>query len=153
MKQQYLLLGEIVRPQGIRGEVKVKHYTDDPERFYDLEEVFLKRQEADIAVSCIYLLGKRMGAQGRRFAPCAPTRVLLDLHKNGLLVFGSGSAHHSADRLGDTTLLADHLAHILGRNMQLKDGGFRPDSFFHSHGVLIVHQRLGHVFNQLFHPA
>ena len=46
MKQEYLLLGEIVRPQGIRGEVKVKHYTDDPERFYDLEEVFLKRQEA-----------------------------------------------------------------------------------------------------------
>lgn len=43
MKQQYLLLGEIVRPQGIRGEVKVKHYTDDPERFFELEDVFLKR--------------------------------------------------------------------------------------------------------------
>ena len=43
MKQEYLLLGEIVRPQGIRGEVKVKHYTDDPERFFDLETVFLKR--------------------------------------------------------------------------------------------------------------
>lgn len=46
MKQAYLLLGEIVRPQGIRGEVKVKHYTDDPERFYDLETVFLKRGES-----------------------------------------------------------------------------------------------------------
>ncbi len=45
MKQEYLLLGEIVRPQGIRGEVKVRHYTDDPERFYDLEVVFLKRGE------------------------------------------------------------------------------------------------------------
>ena len=43
MKQEYLLLGEIVRPQGIHGEVKVKHYTDDPERFFDLEDVFLKR--------------------------------------------------------------------------------------------------------------
>ena len=43
MKQEYLLLGEIVRPQGIRGEVKVRHYTDDPERFYDLETVYLKR--------------------------------------------------------------------------------------------------------------
>ena len=42
MKQDYLLLGEIVRPQGIRGEVKVRHYTDDPERFYDLDVVFLK---------------------------------------------------------------------------------------------------------------
>ena len=46
MKQDYLLLGEIVRPQGIRGEVKVRHYTDDPERFYDLETVFLKRGES-----------------------------------------------------------------------------------------------------------
>ena len=45
MKQEYLLLGEIVRPQGIRGEVKVRHYTDDPERFYDLDVVFLKRGE------------------------------------------------------------------------------------------------------------
>ncbi len=43
MKQEYLLLGEIVRPQGIRGEVKVRHYTDDPERFYDLDVVLLKR--------------------------------------------------------------------------------------------------------------
>ena len=46
MKQEYLLLGEIVRPQGIRGEVKVRHYTDDPERFYDLDVVFLKRGES-----------------------------------------------------------------------------------------------------------
>ena len=46
MKQDYLLLGEIVRPQGIRGEVKVRHYTDDPERFYDLDIVFLKRGES-----------------------------------------------------------------------------------------------------------
>ena len=43
MKQEYLLLGEIVRPQGIRGEVKVKHYTDDPYRFEELETVYLKR--------------------------------------------------------------------------------------------------------------
>ena len=46
MKQQYLLMGEIDRPQGIRGEVKVRQYTDDPERFYDLDVVFLKRGES-----------------------------------------------------------------------------------------------------------
>ena len=43
MKQDYLLLGEIVRPQGIRGEVKVKHFTDDPYRFEELETVYMKR--------------------------------------------------------------------------------------------------------------
>lgn len=46
MKQAYLLLGEIVRPQGIRGEVKVRHYTDDPERFFDLETVYRKVGES-----------------------------------------------------------------------------------------------------------
>ena len=46
MKQAYLLLGEIVRPQGIRGEVKLKHFTDDPYRFEDLETVYIKRGQA-----------------------------------------------------------------------------------------------------------
>ncbi|MBE5802174.1 MAG: 16S rRNA processing protein RimM [Clostridiales bacterium] len=41
MKQEHLLIGEITKPQGIRGEVKVRHYTDDPERFYDLEEALM----------------------------------------------------------------------------------------------------------------
>ncbi len=40
MKRPYLLLGEIVRPQGIRGEVKLKHYTDDPARFLELRTAY-----------------------------------------------------------------------------------------------------------------
>lgn len=43
MKHDYLLLGEIVRPQGIRGEVKLKHYTDGPERFLELDTVYRER--------------------------------------------------------------------------------------------------------------
>ena len=39
MLSPHLLIGEIVRPQGIRGEVKVRHYTDDPARFAELETV------------------------------------------------------------------------------------------------------------------
>lgn len=39
----HLLIGEITKPQGIRGEVKVKPITCDPERFYDLEEVFFEK--------------------------------------------------------------------------------------------------------------
>ena len=41
MKQEHLLIGEITKPQGIKGEVKVRHYTDDPDRFYDLESVLV----------------------------------------------------------------------------------------------------------------
>jgi len=43
MISPYLLIGEIVRPQGIRGEVKVRHYTDDPRRFDDLESALIMR--------------------------------------------------------------------------------------------------------------
>ena len=44
MKHDYLLLGEVVRPQGIHGEVKLRHYTDDPERFLDLTIVYRERE-------------------------------------------------------------------------------------------------------------
>ena len=39
MKQTHLLVGEIVRPQGIRGEVKLRHFTDDPYRFEELDAI------------------------------------------------------------------------------------------------------------------
>ena len=39
----HLLIGEVLKPQGIRGEVKVKPVTCDPERFYDLEQVFFEK--------------------------------------------------------------------------------------------------------------
>ncbi|MCL1855028.1 MAG: ribosome maturation factor RimM [Clostridia bacterium] len=45
MLQPYLLIGEIVRPQGIRGEVKVRHYTDDPARFEALTSVLLQEMD------------------------------------------------------------------------------------------------------------
>ncbi len=46
MLAPYLLLGEITRPQGLRGEVKLRHYTDDPSRFEELDTVYLREGEA-----------------------------------------------------------------------------------------------------------
>ena len=40
-----ILIGEILKPQGIRGEVKVKPYTDNADRFYDLKTVFVEENE------------------------------------------------------------------------------------------------------------
>ncbi|MEG2718458.1 MAG: ribosome maturation factor RimM [Clostridia bacterium] len=57
MKQEYLLLGEIVRPQGIRGEVKLRHYTDDPERFLSLNAAYRLEQGNYQSVS---ILGARV---------------------------------------------------------------------------------------------
>ncbi|HBU11902.1 MAG TPA: 16S rRNA processing protein RimM [Clostridiales bacterium] len=39
---EYFELGKIVKPQGIRGEVKVEAYTDDLGRFCGLDFVFFK---------------------------------------------------------------------------------------------------------------
>ena len=46
MLSEYLLIGEVLRPQGVKGQVKVRPDTDDPERFLDLESVFVKQGEA-----------------------------------------------------------------------------------------------------------
>ena len=39
---QYIKIGLITKPQGIKGEVKVEPYTDDVYRFLDLKYIFLK---------------------------------------------------------------------------------------------------------------
>ncbi len=43
MQSEYLLIGEITRPQGVRGEMRVRPYTDDPMRFENLDEVYVQR--------------------------------------------------------------------------------------------------------------
>lgn len=48
MLSTHLMIGEVTRPQGVRGEVKVRPVTCDPERFYDLTYIFLKRGDAYI---------------------------------------------------------------------------------------------------------
>lgn len=54
MLAKYLLIGEIVKPQGVHGQVKVKPYTDDPERFFDLETVYLLKngQYTALGMAC-----------------------------------------------------------------------------------------------------
>ena len=43
MLSQYLMIGEITKPQGVRGEVKVRPCTCDPERFDGLETVYFEK--------------------------------------------------------------------------------------------------------------
>lgn len=45
MSDNYLEIGIITRFQGNKGEVRVKATTDIPERFFDLESVYLKRRD------------------------------------------------------------------------------------------------------------
>ncbi len=48
MKTDYIEIGEIVKPQGIRGEVKLRAMTSDMSRYARLETVYLKEGGAYI---------------------------------------------------------------------------------------------------------
>ena len=43
MLSEYLMIGEITKPQGVRGEVKVRPCTCDPERFEGLDTVYIEK--------------------------------------------------------------------------------------------------------------
>ncbi|MBR5383157.1 MAG: 16S rRNA processing protein RimM [Clostridia bacterium] len=45
MYSEYLSIGEVLKPQGIHGEVKVRPDTDDPARFALLETVFILKND------------------------------------------------------------------------------------------------------------
>jgi 16S rRNA processing protein RimM len=53
MLEPYLLLGTIVKPQGLRGEVKLHHETDDPARFGGITEVYFRRGETYAPVGVV----------------------------------------------------------------------------------------------------
>jgi len=40
---EYFLIGQVLRPQGVRGQVKVRPDTDDPARYKLLDMVYLKK--------------------------------------------------------------------------------------------------------------
>ena len=43
--QEYLLIGEITKPQGVQGELKLRPITCDPSRFENMNYAFLKEGE------------------------------------------------------------------------------------------------------------
>lgn len=47
MKEQFLRIGVITQPHGIKGEVKVFPTTDSPERFLEVENVILRTEKGD----------------------------------------------------------------------------------------------------------
>ena len=44
--QDYLLIGEITKPQGVQGELKVRPITCDPWRFEDMDYAYIKEGES-----------------------------------------------------------------------------------------------------------
>lgn len=48
---EYLVIGQIVAPRGVHGELKVRIETEDPERFYDLQRVYLGEEHRPFEVT------------------------------------------------------------------------------------------------------
>ena len=49
MFSEYLSIGEVLKPQGVRGQVKVRPDTNDPARFSQLQQVYIQQDNAYIA--------------------------------------------------------------------------------------------------------
>ena len=60
MKPAYLLLGEIMRPHGIRGELRVRMMTDYPERIAKLETIYLSAEAEPKTAKPYKVQGMRM---------------------------------------------------------------------------------------------
>ena len=42
---EFLVIGQITKPHGVRGELRVDVTTEEPKRFFDLERVYVARNE------------------------------------------------------------------------------------------------------------
>jgi 16S rRNA processing protein RimM len=62
MGQRLVVIGEIARPHGLRGEMRVTPLTDHPERFADVTECVLWDRARDIRESCRVTGARRQGA-------------------------------------------------------------------------------------------
>ncbi len=56
---RYLLLGEVLRPHGVRGELRVRILTDFPDRIGDLDTVYLASSPDDPNVTAYEVEGIR----------------------------------------------------------------------------------------------
>lgn len=60
LNPKYLLLGEIVRPHGVRGELKMRVMTDYPQRIRELKAVYLSTDPDSARPSRYEVTGLRM---------------------------------------------------------------------------------------------
>lgn len=50
MLSQYLLIGQVLKPQGVYGQVKIRPDTNDPARYLSLQTVYIKDGEQFVAL-------------------------------------------------------------------------------------------------------
>ena len=110
------MLGEILRPHGIRGELRVRLLTDYPERIAKLKTVYLADKPEPTAVTPYPVKGMRMNGD------------------YGLLRLGDIASREEADRLRGLFVLVDmahavpleagefYLYQLIGLKVETEDG-------------------------------
>ena len=102
MLSAYLLIGQVLRPQGIKGLVKVRPDTDDPGRFEDLEAVYIKNGGEYASVSVDEVSVRDDGVYLRLNG--AQTRDEAEKQRNWMLYVDRAHARELAE---DETFICD----------------------------------------------
>lgn len=139
MVDEYLIIGEIARPQGLRGELKIKPYTDDPGRFFDLRRV--RVGDAMRALHCLrvhegYVYVRLEGVYSREAAE-ALRGTLLYIHRDEAVTLPADT-DFICDLIGCEAMDTEGVAHGVLREVLQHGGGVDVYVFEGPGGTLMV---------------
>lgn len=96
MLSAYLLIGQVLRPQGVRGQVRVRPDTDDPGRFDELEYVYIQEKNGVYAQISVDEVSVREDAVYLRLNG-ATTREEAEAQRNWMLYVDRAHARELAE--------------------------------------------------------
>lgn len=112
--QDYLMIGEITKPQGVRGELKLRPVTCDPSRFEGMEQAYLKEGEAYRPVK----ISVRRAGEDAVFFRMEGVQTRDDAEKlRGTLLYTDRA--HAVELDEDSSFICD----LIGLKGMLSDGG------------------------------
>lgn len=95
--QSYLMIGEVLKPQGIRGEVKIRPCFSDPEAFLGWDTLYVKRGDGYAPIRCS---GNRL-RDGFAYAVLDGAATMTEAEKQRGLVLYIDRAHAAQPPEGD----------------------------------------------------
>lgn len=119
MYSEYLLIGEVLKPQGIHGFVKIRPYTDDASRFLDLENVYLK--------------------EGDTFCPCTIEKTEIRKDGNVYCVLNHAENMNDAEKQRGWKLYVDRMHAVKLETGRYFISDLLGCSVVDRHGVLLGH--------------
>ncbi len=112
MLSPYLMIGEVLKPQGLNGQVKIRPLTDDPKRFLSLDHVYFLengayvRADADLPAVRGEFAFLRIGDSRSRESAEAQRGKTIYIDRAGAAALGS-DADYIADLIGCAVIGTD----------------------------------------------